>query len=215
MGDPSGVLMSSVMRRALMTALTLSVIAMLTACGAQRATPLSASSTSTSLSPRCSLREGPGGQNWVNTIPGDNAASFAVATSQLSFQARMPKGLGDPSKVVMQPGVNQKGEPEHGGLILRFDTSSYGVVFVHETPWQGPANFSQWVLDTVAAGSNLPCGSTSDSATIKNGLAALLLHDPGQPDSHPSLLWLEGGVRFELSGPTLTRNQLVMIANNS
>jgi hypothetical protein len=98
-------------------------------------------------------------------------------------------------------------------IAFSFDTQSYGTVFVRELAWEGNPDFGQWVQNVAAEGATQQCGSPSDAANIKDGQPALFSHDPGQPDSNPGLLWVEGKTRFELSGPALKKDQLIAIAN--
>ncbi|MEX2554232.1 MAG: hypothetical protein WEB06_01215 [Actinomycetota bacterium] len=103
-----------------------------------------------------------------------------------------------------------------------FDTANFGKLLFQESLWQGPPDFAKFAQDTAAGnvgtgaavgGDKLPCGPTSEATALKSGVPALLLH---QADgSRYSVMWVEGNVRYDVVAPSLTRDQVLEIANGA
>jgi hypothetical protein len=182
----------------------------LAACGQQPSALSPAASPAAAVnSAVCYL--GFGIQDWNNPIQGDSVSDMAQASPQLNFQPRMPNGLGNPARIVLTPPADQISSGAPRGLELIFDQQPYGRVVVLETVWKVPGDFGQWLQYVVATGRN-PCGPPSEATTVRGGLPTLLSSPDG---SRWALLWLEGKVRFDVGGPTLSRDQVLAIANGS
>ncbi len=146
---------------------------------------------------------------------------MALAKPLLAFEPRMPGGLGDPVKLLVTPPVTMATKAQRG-LTLIFDREPYGKFLFTQGLWQGPPDFAKFVQDTasgnvgsgvVLGGDKLPCGPTSAATTIRGNLPALLLTKPD--GSVNSILWVEGGIRYDIIGPDVTRDQVLQIADDA
>jgi hypothetical protein len=153
-------------------------------------------------------------QDWDNPILGTVAPSIAAATKQVSFNPLVPKGLGNPIRILVQaanPNVVQR------SLAFLYDTAAYGRVVILEWLPQISASDYAASLQSLPArraadpAASIPGSGYLDTVTIRGGIVALRT----QPDdqSTADLRWVEGSVVVNLSGPTLNHDQVVELAN--
>ena len=197
------------MKKKLVCALLAALAFTLIACG-QRQPGLSLDAANVTPPP---LVLGPD-QDWDNPILGTVAPSIAAATKQVSFNPLVPKGLGNPIRILVQaanPNVVQR------SLAFLYDTAAYGRVVILEWLPQISASDYAASLQSLPArraadpAASIPGSGYLDTVTIRGGIVALRT----QPDdqSTADLRWVEGSVVVNLSGPTLNHDQVVELAN--
>jgi hypothetical protein len=155
---------------------------------------------------------GRGPPNWDNPISGEIVASLQQAESQLPFEPRLPRGLGTPVKILVSPDSEEPAN-EARGIAFLFDTADYGRVVVVEGRDDVPLAEFEAMIRTLVAEKGKPNGQGYvESVVIKGGTQAGLFTGA---HGELTLEWREGNVRFTLSGPTVSKDDIVSLADKA
>jgi hypothetical protein len=139
--------------------------------------------------------EGPG-PRWDNILVGGlDVATVAEASSAVRFQPVRPSDIGAPERIVVSPS-------DDGSLAsvmaMRFTTEEYGMFWLI----QEESQTTQEELEGLASACDPSNGCEGNWTLIvlADGTTALAIDGPAST----SLMWLEGGVRLDLTGPPTT-----------
>ena len=152
---------------------------------------------------------GRGPWNWENPISGELVESLAAAQSRLAFESRTPQGLGTAVKILVSP-PDESLSSKSRGVAFLFDTSEYGrVVVVEGRDDVSVREFEAATKEMVAQNGDPNVHGRVDIVVIKGQIQARLSTGA---QGELTLRWREGNLVFILSGPELTRPDLVAIA---
>lgn len=191
-------------RRAVLTGMTLVAAALLlSAC--PRARP--DNDTATERHPEASI-------DWDAPLPGAHAVTFATAAADVPFGLHLPKGLGQPQRVLEGPVFTPPRDQAPGPtrvVALIYDSPIYGrVVLTEGPPALPPRLWHTMVRTTVEQNGRADVRGTATARTIRGGSEALVtVAEEGAPTV---VKWLEGGVEYILGGPRLTLQAALKIA---
>lgn len=130
------------------------------------------------------------------------------ASSHLSFQARIPEGLGQPRQILVTH-PDSADRPDRV-LALVYEHAQFGIF----DAIQALSETNQEDLEAIAM-QCLPatgCEAEASIEEVDQGVRALLLEGPRAT----SITWLRGKVRFDVLGPsdTFTRERAIEIAGH-
>ena len=157
--------------------------------------------------------DGPGRPStyWDNPNRGQPASTMAQAQKSLTFTARMPTDLGNPLRIL----INRKGADEDPGsmdssISFVYDLTSYGRVVVAQHI--DGSSLDQYLDEhrRLAAQSEQDGRANFEIVLIRGGEVEALLGIG--PDGVATLDWREGSVAFLVTGKTLTRGDVIELA---
>lgn len=145
--------------------------------------------------------------DWENPIAGVPVSSLAEVADFLPFSVRIPKGLGQPAKIlVSEPGIER-----HSRIIaFIYDTPSYGLVVVTEhRPELPPDEYDAANRSLLELNGRPDVYGSFEIVRIRNGADALLTssEDGGQS----TIFWLEDGIEFIVKGPSVGRGNILQL----
>ena len=129
------------------------------------------------------------------------------AQSSLPFSPRMPGGLGTPEKMF----ITANTVPENGRAIaFEFQTQAYGRVLVVERLPDVPAEtYDEANRELIASNTG---SSELEIVSIRGGTEALVI--TSAEGRSAGIYWLEVPIEFWVTGESLTRDQVLEIANS-
>lgn len=140
--------------------------------------------------------------NWSRP-PGDQVGSAGEAREAARFELHVPRNLGHQRIFVLSGG---------DAVFFAFRNSTEGIVWVAESaPDIENDDERLAAYRTVAAGQKGTCGN-ADLVHIRGGIPALLSYSD---DEHAYIEWVEGGVQFNVRGPSISRERIVTLANRA
>jgi hypothetical protein len=135
------------------------------------------------------------------------------ARRYLSFDPLLANNLGDPRDILVETWKGDTGEDTRlHQFALIYVTYEYGKVVVIERPAQQTASEFAAFAARLVARSQEPQVQGHAEVVATRGSQALITVAESQDLA--TIDWIEKGVQFEVLGPSLTRNQVVQIADN-
>lgn len=137
-------------------------------------------------------------------------ATASAARSYLSFTPREPRQLGYPRRIFVQT-FGGETERRYRGVIFIYDTDQYGLIHVNMlidglSEQQSHAH----ALTAVERSKDPTVRGKAEIVTIRGGTEALIGYPPDE--SRVIISWGEGEILVLVTGPTLTRDQALAIA---
>jgi hypothetical protein len=152
------------------------------------------------------------GPDWQNPIEGKRVASVKAAENAVAFQVYEPKNLGTPSQIfVSDPEVPLSDRQ----VDFLYETAQYGLVSVGEGPADPPASeWEKFIKSVVARNDDPTTHGSAEIVPLDYGSDALITTT--EDKSRSDICWLDsaGTIEFCILGPTLSRDEVVTIANS-
>jgi hypothetical protein len=144
--------------------------------------------------------------NGVRVDSSDAAAAVVDFTLYVPDPATLPSDLGQ-AAIYVFPG----GAPVPGAFFV-YDSATYGPVWLGESlPDIPDADQRMAWYKTAASPENLGAGAEGEVLTIRDGVKALLRRGA---DGYSEMEWVQNHTQFVLLGPSMSRQQIVGIANS-
>jgi hypothetical protein len=105
------------------------------------------------------------------------------------------------------------GDPNARGLALVYQDEALGrVVVVEGISELPPAEFTSYWRHAISLNGSPDVHGTASEVTIRNGEEAFIT--TAEDGSRSDIRWLDGTIEILIEGPTLTRDQVVALANS-
>jgi hypothetical protein len=144
-----------------------------------------------------------------NGIRVENADAAAAA---VNFKLYVPDPSTLPSELGQASIYVFPGGPPVPGAFFVYDSSTYGPVWLGESlPDIPDADQRMDWYKTAASPDNLGVGAEGEVLTIRDGVKALLRRGA---DGYSEMEWVENDTQFVLLGPSMSRQQIVEVANS-
>jgi hypothetical protein len=146
--------------------------------------------------------------DWDRPLDGPAVSSLAEAQENLPFQARMPKGLGNPATILL----SKRAEPGNvgRGVAFLFDVPGAGRIIVMELRDSSPlSEFAGATSAMVAQNTDPYQHGRYDAITIKNGVPARLTT---AAVGYFTVEWREGDRYMQITGPDVSRDAILNMA---
>jgi hypothetical protein len=147
-------------------------------------------------------------RDWDNPIRGDRVDSLSDAQDGLAFQPRLSRGLGDPAVILLTP----PGESDNAGraVALIYDTSYGRIVLIESHDILPVTTFENAIQKLIARNSDPGLHGQFEESIIKGNVHALF--STGE-DGAREIDWREDNRMMRLSGPSVSKAQLVSLAD--
>jgi hypothetical protein len=147
--------------------------------------------------------------NWANPIEGVRAPSLAQAESTLPFDARTPKGLGTPSKILLSDPAMVSAKQIV--IAYLFDDPELGLVVIKEhLPDVDPSTYVEENRELLKYNGDVNTHGRFSVVSIRGGIEALLTES--EDGSEATIFWLEDGIEYIVNGPSLNGQDVVAVA---
>lgn len=181
----------------------LTVGAALTACSSP-----AQSSTANHPEGGAPLGPGQGGPAWQNPIGGVTVSSLADAQQHVKFPIIAMPGLGQPSTILITPDQ----APVDTVVVVQYQNSSSGLINVYEeTTDMSSSDFQDMINSWVAVNGKPETAGSATAVTLNDKLPALITTT--EDGSNSDIRWIQGGVEYIISGPSLTQQTCTTFAN--
>ncbi len=139
--------------------------------------------------------------------------NMAEASSKLAFNPMVPKGLGSPTKILVQLGNL---ELDRRPIAMIYDNASYGRIIVKQGLPEGTPEEEEAFLASVPkmgaeCCAGIPGSGHSELVSIRGSITALVTETDDR--STADITWVEGRLLLSVSGPDLQRDEVIDIAN--
>lgn len=145
--------------------------------------------------------------NWNNPISGRVEPSLAAAQAHMPFHLRSLPGFERPWRILDTPGFPRDSRM----VVLQYWTSS-GLVDVYEEVPQVTADEFRKVIASWVGLNGQPGTSGSAAAVAVRGRYRALITTAADR-SRSDIRWIEAGVQYTISGPSLTKRACIRFAN--
>lgn len=145
--------------------------------------------------------------NWSNPIGGRVEASLAAARLHMPFHVRPLRTFSRLGRILESPG----GPSISRIVVLQYRTSSGLVDVYEETPQVSLSEFRKVIASWVVLNGQAGTSGTSTAVMLRGRYPALMTTTGD--GSRSDIRWIEAGVEYLISGPSLTRQDCLHFAS--
>ena len=151
--------------------------------------------------------EDPPVPNWNNPIHGQAETSLAAARLHVPFPVRSLPGFARPWRILDTPGLPS----DERIVVLQYRTSAGLVDVYEEKPQVSAGEFRKVIASWVAL--NGEPGTTGTASAVMVGGKYPGLMTTAADASRSDIRWIQAGVEYTISGPSLTKRACIDLAS--
>ncbi len=145
--------------------------------------------------------------NWNNPIHGRVEASLAAAQRHMPFHLRSLPTFPRPRRILDTPALSRDSRL----IVLQYRTSSGLVNVYEETPQVSVSGFRKVIASWVGLNGQPGTSGTSAAVMVRGKYPALVT--TASDGRRSDIRWIEAGVEYLITGPSLTKRACIHFAN--